>query len=122
MKTTINILCATDKNYSALCGIMLTSLFDNNKESDFCIYMLTDGIYQDDQQRFEQLAIENNAKFKIIQIKISDFLNCPIWPGDHLSIAAYYRLMVSDLLPKDVTKILYLDCDIIVNEIGRAHV
>ena len=34
MSKTINILCATDDNYVPYCGIMLTSVFDNNKDSE----------------------------------------------------------------------------------------
>ena len=32
-QTPINILCATDNGYAPYCGIMLTSLLENNKES-----------------------------------------------------------------------------------------
>lgn len=116
MKSIINILCATDSNYAALCGIMLTSLFENNKNSTFNIYILTDGITNEDQKKLERLTSSNNADLSIIKLNASDFSNCPIWPGDHLSTAAYYRLMVSELLPKSINKVLYIDCDIIVND------
>ena len=32
---------------------------------------------------------------------------------DHVTNAAYFRLLVSDILPKEITSVLYLDCDII---------
>ena len=32
MKNTINILCAADNKYIPYCGIMLTSVFENNKD------------------------------------------------------------------------------------------
>ena len=33
----------------------------------------------------------------------------------HISLATYYRLMLPEVLPVTLDKILYLDCDIIVN-------
>ena len=43
------------------------------------------------------------------------FNDCPIREGDHVSIAAYYRIIAPDILPADIDKILYLDCDITIN-------
>ena len=40
---TINILCATDNNYAPYCGIMLTSLFDSNRDCHFVVYIFQDG-------------------------------------------------------------------------------
>jgi lipopolysaccharide biosynthesis glycosyltransferase len=34
----------------------------------------------------------------------------------HISIAGYNRLLATKLLPKEVTKIIYLDCDIVLND------
>jgi lipopolysaccharide biosynthesis glycosyltransferase len=34
----------------------------------------------------------------------------------HISIAGYNRLLVTRLLPKEVNKIIYLDCDIVLND------
>ena len=35
----MNIVCATDDNYVPLCGIMLTSLLENNRGSHVDIYI-----------------------------------------------------------------------------------
>ena len=42
MEDIINILCATDNNYAPFCGIMLTSLFESNKDCHFDVYVLID--------------------------------------------------------------------------------
>lgn len=115
MKDTINILCATDANYAALCGIMLTSLLRNNLDSRINIFILTEGISKEDNDKYYNLEKIYNTKINLLQIEKSQFEKCPLWAGDHLSVAAYYRLMAPELLPEDIDKILYLDCDIIVN-------
>lgn len=38
-KHLMNIVCATDDNYVPLCGIMLTSLLENNRGSHVDIYI-----------------------------------------------------------------------------------
>lgn len=38
-KNSINILCATDDNYAPYCGVMLTSLLENNKQYNIDIYI-----------------------------------------------------------------------------------
>lgn len=112
----INILCSTDNNYAALCGIMLTSLLENNKNVEIRIFILTQGINNEDYTKYILLGKRYNVKINILEIDPTKFKHCPIWPGDHLSVAAYYRLMASTLLPDTIDKVLYLDSDIIIND------
>ena len=39
---TINILCATDDKYVPYCGIMLTSVFENNRRGAVEVYLMID--------------------------------------------------------------------------------
>ena len=110
-----NILCATDDNYVLYCGIMLTSLFENNQEDDIDVYLLTEGISKENNETLQMLA--NKYGKNIIPILVDNEIlgKCPIRIGDHVSIATYYRLLAPYLLPKNIEKILYIDCDIIIN-------
>lgn len=114
-KNRIDILCATDDNYAALCGIMLTSLFKSNRNEEIHVHIFTGALSADNQKKYDTLARLYNAEINVIEVDQTKFDNCPIWPGDHLSITAYYRLIAPLLLP-DIDKVLYLDCDIIVND------
>lgn len=111
----VNILCATDDNYAALCGIMLSSLLENNGDILFNIFILTEGLDEEKKDKYCSLEEKYNAKITILQVNKSQFEKCPLWAGDHLSVAAYYRLMAPELLPQEVDKVLYLDCDIIIH-------
>jgi len=112
----MNILCATDDNYVPYCGIMLTSLFENNKQENIKVYVLTGGLNNNNKKLFDKLADKYSQSIDIITVDNNTFKECPIRQEiDHVSIAAYYRLAVSELLPTDLNRILYLDCDIIVN-------
>ena len=115
MKKTYNILCATDDNYVPYCGIMLTSLFENNSELDFCIYILVEHLSDKSRNKFAVLARNYSQRIEIITVDNEVFNKCPIRPGDHVSIVTYYRLLAPVLLPSNIDKILYLDCDMVIN-------
>lgn len=110
----ITILCATDDHYVPYCGIMLTSLYENNRDVEITTYMLTDGLSEYNLDRLSRLAELYKTKIEIITLANDTLPNCPVWPGDHISAAAYYRLFVAEILPEEITKVLYLDCDIVV--------
>ena len=116
----IAIVCATDNNYAPYCGIMLTSVLENNSNREVSAYILIDKPLQEKQQScFKKLSDKYGARIEFVKVDKSFFENFPI-KGDaknvkHWSIVTYYRLYAEELLPKNVDKVLYLDCDIVVN-------
>lgn len=115
MSKKIKILCTPDDNYIPYCGIMLTSLFENNKDLDICVYVMCEHLEENNIADLKRLSGNYNADIKFITVNKETFKDCPIRTGDHVSIAAYYRLIAADILPKNLDRILYLDCDIIIN-------
>lgn len=113
----MNILCATDDSYAPYCGIMLTSLFESHPHNKLNVYVLTAQLNEQHQKEYTLLASRYGQCINIVNVDPHDFQDCPFNPEtDHVSEAAYYRLMVGKLLPKELDRILYLDCDIIVNK------
>lgn len=114
---TINILCATDNNYAPYCGIMLTSLFESNKDCVFSVYVLVNGdISLRNKRKYKMLEEKYGSKVILVTMDESLFAKLPLdTEGSHSYITspAYYRLMASSL-PQEVKKCIYLDCDIIV--------
>ncbi|MDR0895463.1 MAG: glycosyltransferase family 8 protein [Prevotellaceae bacterium] len=113
---TINILCSTDDKYVPYCGIMLTSLFENNRPYTLCTYILTEGLHPKNRSLFSQLAERYNTSIYIVQVSDERIAQCPMPPESHLtSLVTYYRLLAPNLLPLEVKRIIYLDCDMIVD-------
>lgn len=110
----INILCSSDNNYVAYCGIMLTSLVENNRGNEIVVYLLTDGLDDKEVQKFHAFEKKYNTTVNIVTVRKESFKHCPVREGDHVSLTAYYRIVCADLLPEDLHKIIYLDCDIMV--------
>lgn len=115
----INIVCATDGKYVPYCGVMLTSLFENNKEREINVYILIDkALPANGVAKFERLAKHYHQTINFCKVDSSFFENFPIKGNGvgQLSVACYYRIYAADLLPDNINEVLYLDCDIIVND------
>ena len=121
----INIVCATDDNYAPYCGVMLTSVFENNKERDVHAFILVDkSLSKDSLRKMAQLACKYGQTIEYCQVDNSIFKKYPLRgfgaENGQWSIVTYYRLFAEDILPETIDSVLYLDCDIIVDgEIGH---
>jgi lipopolysaccharide biosynthesis glycosyltransferase len=109
----MEVLYTCDDNYVWLMGISMLSLFDNNKcENNIIVYLLGDNISTENKKLVTHLASQYNRECIIIDIpdlKVPDTLCSRRWPK-----SAFTRLYAGILLPPEVNKILYLDCDTII--------
>lgn len=111
----MNIVCATDNNFVQHCTIMAVSVLINNPGTD--IYVLTDGLKEKNEQILHEEIERLGGKLHICLVDDETINALPLSHEkglNHISKATYYRLMISDLLP-DIDKVIYLDCDIVVN-------
>lgn len=112
---TFNVLCATDENYVPYCGVMITSLFENNNDLDLCVFIITDTqLSWTARRKFKLLSSKYNHRIEIVNVDRSRFENYPTKNMSYWSIAMYYRILAAEILPESVNHVLYLDCDIIV--------
>ena len=111
----IRILCATDNAYIPYYGIMLTSLFETNRAERFDVYVLTNGLNEGSVRLLQDLFSSYSNELFLVHIDDQMLADCPIRPGDHVSLATYYRLIAANVLPNNIEKILWLDGDLIIN-------
>lgn len=115
----IDIVCSTDDNYIMPTGVMLASLFENNKGINVNVHLLHGGITD---IHIEQLRHQVNIYGQNITFYRMDdnlFRAFPIgksYQTDHVgsSMATYYRLFLSGVLSDNIEKVIYLDGDILV--------
>ncbi len=112
----MNILYASNDGYSDFLGVSMYSLLENNKGvSEIVIYIFDNGISNRNKRKLQNEVERFNRK--IVFINISDLeerIGFKVNASGY-NITTLARLFVDDLLPVGVDKILYLDCDIIVN-------
>ena len=107
----IDIVVATDKGYEQHTAVMLASLFANNAGNSFTIHILHSE-RSTELRRLTKFIKNHNQQYATYEIKEQLFSGFKL--SHHISLATYFRLLIPDLLPKDVQKILYLDSDLVV--------
>lgn len=96
-------------------GIMLESLFTNNGGEDIRIYAIIDeDVTVEDKNAIDDIVRKYNAIINYVFFPNNDNTHLPDMSRDRLTRAAFFRLFSASLLPEELTKILYLDGDIIV--------
>lgn len=112
----INICLASDDNYARYAGVVIASALRSAKRNDnLCFYILDGGIEEFNKQRILSLKYIKDCEINFIKINNEMFAEyLSIKTHSYLSVAAYYRLKLPTILP-NVDKIIYFDCDVVVN-------
>lgn len=116
----LNVLFASDDNYVPFLSIAVISLLENNENEfdNINIYILDDDISDKNKSKIKNLIKEFNCEITFIKTKKLDELDINIMTLERnlniSSLTTYSRLFISNLLPKDIKKILYLDCDSLI--------
>lgn len=116
MKKHIDILLSSDDNYSMPLATLITSIaYSKNEDTTVTIYIVDDGISSPNKIKINTLY---KSDFKIVFLEIPNLsdlsINSEIIDASYLSVAMYYRLYSTKLLPESLHRVLYLDCDMIV--------
>ena len=102
--------------YAPYLGISLLSLLDHNKHmQEIKIFIIDDGIAEENRSKIEQTAAEFGRSITYLDTAIPQKLleeaNAPKFRGNY---ATYFKLFVLDELPEEVDRIIYVDSDTII--------
>lgn len=115
----LDIVYITDDNFAKILGISILSILESNKDLNICIHIIDMGIDNNNKYKIED-QIKEYHNVNILFYKIDEIvhrlkemkLNVPV---ENNSVATLGRLYLGDILPLSVKKVLYLDCDILIN-------
>ncbi len=114
----IPIVIVTDEHYVIMLAALLKSIGENHKTKEIIsVYVIADGVRRYSRRRVE--ASVDAAVFYIYWIEMQDAMPKGVkLPLDRTSypITIYLRLFIQHKVPKDTTKALFLDVDMIVLE------
>ncbi|EGP5048112.1 glycosyltransferase family 8 protein [Enterococcus faecium] len=116
--TKVHIVYASDDRFCEILGVSLVSLYDNSKDlNEIAIYVLDSGISKENKDKLQSIA-SNYQREDIIFLPVKDITQILKMNvnTDRGSISQYARLFVSTLLPRDLDRVIYLDCDIIIKQ------
>lgn len=114
----IHIVFSTDNNYAKYLGVTINSLIRNVFENNvYRIYILNTDLNERNKKKLKALETQNiTIEFICVNKYIEQYFSKnPLYTRAHFSAASYYRLFIADIF-KDLDKVIYLDCDLVLNE------
>lgn len=109
------ICYATDDNYAQHVAVSIVSLFLNNTEVEkLNVFILSNRLSIKNKEIIELTAEKYNRVITFIEVDNIEQLIGTKVNVNKLSISTYLRLFLADFMPKDVDKLLYLDCDVVI--------
>ncbi len=105
-----NIVFSINNKYIALFSVALRTLLKYNNKN-LIINIIYSELSYKNLSYIKYICKIHSVKINFFQINTSAFDEYP--KRGHLTAEAYYRLLIPDLIRAD--KVLYLDCDIMVN-------
>ncbi len=108
--------------YSKFTGTAMLSIFANTK-AEVTAHILHDAtLTQDNRNKFSAVANQYNQRVEFHNVeeicadKLAEYVSLvPSVKDAPVTVGAFYRLVLTEILPPDVEKVIYLDSDVIVN-------
>lgn len=109
----IHIVLASDNNYVQHLGVALISILENKaSDKDIFFHVLENGLSEINKEKIISISHKYRCELKFYNISENRTKDFP--ELGHLSRATYLRLFISDILPIEIEKVIYLDCDLVV--------
>jgi lipopolysaccharide biosynthesis glycosyltransferase len=111
--TPIEVVTASDDAYAIPLAVTIRSLLDTlETDLPIRIWVLDGGLSDESQQRLMQSWQRPQARIEWLKPPVEQIAD--LKTENHLNLVAYLRLFMPQLLPTSVSKILFLDADLLV--------
>lgn len=113
----MNICVTADSKYMRYLYVMLQSLYTNNREGSIDLYVLENDFTHYDKEMISEITNKFHNKVYYISVD-EDKVNTNGLAGirrSDLSQVCYHRLLIPEILPATIDRVLLLDVDIVVN-------
>ena len=112
----MNICMISDNNYTIYLGTLITSILKNSAaEDNFCFHVITEDMTDDNKNKLLQLKEIKNFDIKFYVPRIDRYKS---WEKKYKELIVWrYNVFIKLDIPeilKDLDKVLFLDCDMIV--------
>ncbi|MFM7268842.1 MAG: glycosyltransferase family 8 protein [Cyanobium sp.] len=110
----MNIVCATDGNYLPHCVAMLQSLWQHNQKQSLRVFL----IFADTSPSVLAQAIGFLHQFlpslSVLEACAEPLQGFPV--SGHATVATYFRLLLPELLPASIDRVIFIDADTVVTD------
>ena len=115
----MEIAFCTDTNYVMPCGVAMTSICENNKEEDITFHLvITDeGTAPDEVEKkvspLRDIAVKYGKIVEVYRMDAEKIKGFTCSGAGYISTTAFARIFLPEILPDEVKKVIYLDCDVV---------
>jgi len=109
----MDIVLGIDNAFVMPAGILIMSIIRTQGDTTILFHVLSDGVSEHNKGILRSI-VDKNKYCSIVFYEIDDNLLKTLPVRNHLSRACYCRLFVTEFLPPTLSKVLYLDSDMLV--------
>lgn len=111
----IKLVFGVDGGYSQHLAVTLRSLLENNRRNAFDIFVITLNMTETDERKVRSVVDDfGNARIRFQAFDIARYSH--FRTDGHISHASYLRIFIPEILPESEERVLYLDCDMVVQQ------
>lgn len=107
----IHITCGFDSKYTRFASVLLVSIFENNKDESFMCHIMGLELNPEDKTYLSGLANCYGNQIRFYDMNAEDFSNFNV--TKQWNIATYFRLVLPNIMDRNIKRVIYFDCDII---------
>ena len=109
----VNIVLASDGNYAQHACVAMTSALLNTKEpARLKFFLIDDNIDEKNKELCLKTIEKNGGSLSFVKANEEALKN--VFVSGSLTRAAYFRLDIPNILPGDIDRVIYMDCDLLV--------
>ncbi len=112
----IAVVCAADDGYSMPLAVTLRSVLENLDSKRSITFFVIDGDIKKHNKKKILESLGSPQRYTIEWLQPPKELLTTMVVSGHVTITSYFRLLIPDLLPSQLQKVIYLDCDLIVQK------
>ncbi len=105
-----DIALASDNQYAPWLGILIMSIIRRSHDKQIRFHIIDGGISEANRKKIAALSDSQHIEFYWYQPDDNHYQGLPI---ERYGLASYYRMSLGSLLPLWVSRVIYLDCDML---------
>ena len=109
----MNILLASNDYYVFPATVLIESLLINHRDTDVHIFYMYDTLKEKSKKKLQKLVERSsNGTLTLVPVNQDVFRDAPV--NTYFTKETYFRFLAASCLPAEVSRVLYLDVDIMV--------